>query len=105
LKLYVNYKIIKRYLQNKKKSKIFYLLKKNTNRSKELDKKGCLLNYILISKNFINKLKIGSLILRNKKYNNQLSNQFYRNLLLKKIFRIISNFYKNIRKIRKNNRE
>lgn len=95
MKLYINYKIIKKYLKNKKRTKIFSLLKANVNKSRELDKKSCLLKYIFISKNFLSKLKKTTLISNNKKYNTILANEFNRNFLLKKIFLVLSEYHQN----------
>ena len=95
-KLYVNYRIIKRYFKNKLKSKIFSAFKINTNYSEQLDKKVNILRYIFTSKKFIFNLRKNSLSNKNKTYNNQIAKEYNRSRLLRKIFKIILEFYRQI---------
>lgn len=44
----------------------------------------------------INRLKLFPCEAKNKKYNNKLASEFYKNLLLKKIFSLIYNLYKDV---------
>lgn len=97
-KIYVNYKRIKYYLKKSKKQKIFNKFKQNLQNSKDLYKKSNWLKKILILKFTFDKLKLYPLKVKNTKYNNQLSKEFYRNLLLKKIFKIIYTCYENLLK-------
>lgn len=103
-KLYVNYRKIKNYLLSKKKKKIFEALRENINDSKKLEKKARYLNFILIAKNFYKKLKIYPLKIRNYIYNNQLAYENRNNLLKKKIFNLLKDYYTevNYRKIKNN---
>jgi hypothetical protein len=89
----VNYKIIKKYFNSKKKAKLFKILQINKKKSKELDKKSSLIKYIYISRNFINKIKKEIFINRNKIYNKKISKEFTTNLRKKKIFQILFKYY------------
>jgi len=84
---------VKRYFQEKLKTKIFNCLKSSLNEEAELDKKAQVLNYILKVKNVIQKLKIHSIIMRNNTLNKEISNEVRRKNQMLKIFNMIKDYY------------
>ncbi len=73
--------------------KIFKVLDKNRVRGKDLDKKSRLLRIIFLSKKFIGNSRKKVLISKNESYNKQLSTEFLKNLLSRKIFKILKQYY------------
>jgi hypothetical protein len=73
--------------------------------SHELEKKVSILRYILVSKNFVFSLRKQALWSKNKNYNKQISYEYNRSRLLRKIFKIIFEYYRTISDSRRSIKE
>ena len=94
LKLYVNYRKIKKYFQIKKTKKIFDILKNNKDLSIDMAKKAKKLSLIFEYKLFFKTIKKDKLIKKGLDVNNKISDEFRKQNLMKKIFKIIENYYR-----------
>ena len=94
LKLYVNYRKIKKYFQIKKTKKIFDALKNNKLLSFDMAKKSKKLSLIFEYKLFFKTIKKDILIKKGLEVNNKISDEFRKQNLMKKIFKLIESYYR-----------
>jgi hypothetical protein len=99
-KLYVNYKRIKRFLEMKKKSKIFTALNRNMKIGRNNLKKQEILKKILLLKFGFHKLRIHPYRIKNNKYNDILAIEFYRSSLIKRSFGLILEKHNRLRNLK-----
>lgn len=94
LKLYVNYKKIKRYFILKKQKKLFDAIVKNNIDASEMDKKAQKVFLIFTYKSFFHKAKRDILITKGQIVNEKIAKEYRKQNLLKKIFNLIHSYYK-----------
>lgn len=94
LKLYVNYKKIKRYFILKKQKRLFDAIVKNNIEASEMDKKAQKVFLIFTYKSFFHKAKRNILITKGQIVNEKIAKEYRKQNLLKKIFNLIYSYYK-----------
>lgn len=94
LKLYVNYKKIKRYFLQKKQKKIFDALVQNDLDNIEMDKKAQKVFLIFTYKSFFKSARREVLISKGKIVNEKIAKEYRKQSLMKKIFNVINVYYK-----------
>ena len=94
LKLYVNYKKIKRYFLQKKQKKIFDALVQNDLDNIEMDKKAQKVFLIFTYKSFFKSTRREVLISKGKIVNEKIAKEYRKQSLMKKIFNVINVYYK-----------
>jgi len=94
-KLYVNYKKIKRFLKLRKTKVIFDALRNNKQLSINLLKQGKKMSLILEYRHFFNNVRKSILAEKAKEINNKLLAEFRKQNLMKNLFNILKDNYKN----------
>ena len=94
-KLYVNYKKIKRFLKLRKTKVIFDALRNNKQLSINLLKQGKKMSLILEYRHFFNNVRKSILAEKAKEINNKLLSEFRKQNLMKNLFNILKENYKN----------
>ena len=94
-KLYVNYKKIKRFLKLRKTKVIFDALRNNKQLSINLLKQGKKMSLILEYRHFFNNVRKSILAEKAKEINNKLLAEFRKQNLMKNLFNVLKDNYKN----------
>ena len=94
-KLYVNYKKIKRFLKLRKTKVIFDALRNNKQLSINLLKQGKKMSLILEYRHFFNNVRKSILAEKAKEINNKLLDEFRKQNLMKNLFNVLKENYKN----------
>ena len=94
-KLYVNYKKIKRFLKLRKTKVIFDALRNNKQLSINLLKQGKKMSLILEYRHFFNNVRKSILNEKAKEINNKLLTEFRKQNLMKNLFNVLKDNYKN----------
>ena len=94
-KLYVNYKKIKRFLKLRKTKVIFDALRNNKQLSINLLKQGKKMSLILEYRHFFNNVRKSILAEKAKEINNKLLAEFRKQNLMKNLFNVLKENYKN----------
>ena len=94
-KLYVNYKKIKRFLKLRKTKVIFDALRNNKQLSINLLKQGKKMSLILEYRHFFNNMRKSILAEKAKEINNKLLAEFRKQNLMKNLFNVLKENYKN----------
>ena len=94
-KLYVNYKKIKRFLKWRKTKVIFDALRNNKQLSINLLKQGKKMSLILEYRHFFNNVRKSILAEKAKEINNKLLAEFRKQNLMKNLFNVLKENYKN----------
>ena len=94
-KLYVNYKKIKRFLKLRKTKVIFDSLRNNKQLSINLLKQGKKMSLILEYRHFFNNVRKSILAEKAKEINNKLLAEFRKQNLMKNLFNVLKENYKN----------
>ena len=94
-KLYVNYKKIKRFLKLRKTKVIFDALRNNKQLSINLLKQGKKMSLILEYRHFFNNVRKSILAEKAKEINNKLLSEFRKQNLMKNLFNVLKENYKN----------
>ena len=94
-KLYVNYKKIKRFLKLRKTKVIFDALRNNKQLSINLLKQGKKMSLILEYRHFFNNVRKSILAEKAKEINNKLLAEFRKQNLMRNLFNVLKDNYKN----------